>query len=94
MKYFRVEEEWVSGVMRRMEVASDGEQIAGGYDTDDIVSITIGYHVFIEDEGGRTEDVEFYPVRTDMETFDNDHEQVLDRIRRDFSAPEWQNNSW
>lgn len=94
MKHFRVEEEWVSGIPRRMEVASDGEQIGEGYDTSEIVNITLGYNVFVEGEDGRTEGVEFYPVSTNMETFDDNHEQVLDRIKRDYPAPDWENVSW
>lgn len=94
MKYFRVEEDWISNIPRRMEVASDGEQVAEGYDTSEIVNIILGYSVFIEGEDGRTEDVEFYPVSTNTRTLEDNHKEVLEQIKQDFPAPEWQNNAW
>lgn len=94
MKYFRVEEEYIAGMWRRMEVASDGEQVAEGYDVGKILTITIGYTVFIENEQGRTEDIKFYPVKTDMQTFEDNQIQVLEQIKRDFPAPAWQNHNW
>lgn len=94
MKYFRVEEEYVSAPMRRVEISSNGEQIAEPYEADDIVCITVGYNVFVEGEDGRTEYVKFYPVKIDTEDFSDNSAQVLEQLKRDYPAPDWQNNSW
>lgn len=56
--------------------------------------ITFSPHVFIEDEVGMTEHVKFYPVKIDTEDFRDNSVQVLEQIKRDFPAGEWQNNNW
>lgn len=94
-KQFIVEGEYLEGVPYRVEVDSGGDDIGNGYDVEDKYYITIGYNVCELDENGiRTENVEFYPVDTDMETFNDNHEKVLEHIKRDYPAPEWENLSW
>lgn len=93
MKYFRVEEEYLTGTIKRIEVASDGDPIGDSYevrDNDSTNGITIGYHVFEEDEQGITQNVEFYPVATDMRTFESNALEVLEQIKGDYPAGEWQ----
>lgn len=99
MKYFRVEEEYLSGVIQRIEVASDSDPIGDPYDVqsdslDSVTGITLGYNVFEEDEQGITQNVEFYPVATDMRTFESNALEVLEQIKCDYPAGEWQNNNW
>lgn len=95
MKNFRVEEEYVARI-NRIEVASDGEPVGEPYDvdSDSCQSITLGYNVFEEDEEGYTWHIEFYPVQTDMRTFKSNKKEVLEQIKSDYPAPDWQNNEW
>lgn len=97
MKYFRVEEEYITGVIKRFEVASDSDPIGEPYDIDNDTipnQITLGYNVFEEDEEGYTWNVEFYPVATDFRTFESNALEVLEQIKRDYPADEWENVSW
>lgn len=95
MKHFRVEEEFVSAIPRRVEVSADGSDIEGtDYETDDYEYIVLGYTVYEEDEQGITQNVEFYPVQTDTRTFRCNADEVLAQIRQDYPASEWQNNNW
>lgn len=94
MKYFRVEEEYMEGFTNRREVFSDGEPVGDAYSVDETVRIYLGYNVFEEDEQGMTQNVEFYPVKTDTQTFESNALEVLEQIKRDYPAGEWQNNNW
>ena len=93
MKYFSVNKETLSGMMTTGEVYSDGEYVNL---PDDIEAreIVMGYSVMEYGENGMIENVKFYPVATDMESFEDDSEFVLDKIKQDYTAPEWQNNQW
>ena len=93
MKHFSVNKETLSGMMTTGEVYSDGEYVNL---PDDIEAreIVMGYSVMEYGENGMIENVKFYPVATDMESFEDDSEFVLDKIKQDYPAPDWQNNQW
>ena len=93
MRYFSVNKETLSGMMTTGEVYSDGEYVNL---PDDIEAreIVMGYSVTEYEESGAIENVKFYPVVTDMESFEDDSEFVLNKIKQDYPAPEWQNNQW
>lgn len=95
MKYFRVEEEFISAFPHRVEVLADGLDVYNSeYEVDECRNITLGYNVFEEDEQGITQNVEFYPVATDMRTSKNNKAEVLEQIKGDYPATNWQNNNW
>lgn len=94
MKTFRVELEYITHTPERVEVASDGEGLSEPYETDDITVINLGYNVFIENEEGYTEDVEFYPIKTDTQTHKDDSLEVLEQIKADFPPEKYQNHNW
>ena len=93
MKYFSVNKEELVGTMTTGEVCSDGEYSSL---PDDIEarSITLGFSVSIYGEDGMIEDVKFYPVATDTESFSDNCDEVLEKIKADYPAPDWQNNNW
>lgn len=97
MRYFRVEEEYLVGNLQRVAVASDGEPIDDPYDVEWeswACQLTLGYTVYELGEDDMTENTEFYPVHTDPTTLRDDSEQVLEQIKADYPAGEWQNNEW
>lgn len=93
MKYFSVNKEELIGTLTTGEVLSDGD-----YATlpDDIEqrNLTMGYSVSIYDENGMIEDVKYYPVKIDTESWETNEDEVLEKIKADFPAGEWQNNQW
>ena len=93
MKYFSVNKETLSGMMTTGEVYSDGEYVNL---PDDIEAreITMGFSVTEYGEDGMIKDVKFYSVHTDMEGLDDDSEFVLNKIKQDYPAPDWQNDQW
>lgn len=93
MKYFSVNKETLSGMMTTGEVYSDGDYVNL---PDDIEAreITMGFSVTEYEENGAITNVKFYPVATDMESFEDDSELVLEKIKGDYPAPDWQNNQW
>lgn len=97
-RYFEVEREYIYGKMRRYGVYSDGSMAHDSYDVDmdgsDIKEITTGFVVHEYDEAGMTIGYEFYPVETNMETFENNEEKVLERIKAEYDPLYWQNNEW
>lgn len=93
MKYFRVEREELTGTLVAGEIYSDGEFVCLPSDTE-MQTVTTGFSVFVEDEQGMTEHVEFYPVKIDTENWETNEDEVLEQIKRDYPAPEWQNNNW
>lgn len=93
MKYFYVEKEELSGMTVAGEVDSDGDYI-NTPDDQEARTITTGFTVFECGEDGMVEHTEFYPVKTDMYTFENDEDEVLEQIKSDYPAPEWQNHNW
>lgn len=94
MRYFSVHKEELSGVATSGEIFSDGEYVALPDDTE-TVNITLGYSVYEYDENGMTSSVEFYPVKTNTESFTNNEEAVLDKIKSIYTPENrWQNNNW
>lgn len=93
MEYFKVNKETLSGMMTTGEVYSDGEYVDL---PDDIEAreITMGFSVTEYGEDGRITDVKFYPVSTDMEGLSDDSEKILEQIKQDYPAPDWQNDQW
>lgn len=94
-KYFTVEEVSVIGSPKQIEVKSDGTW------TDDecsleksMATINIGYIVSEYDETGDCLAQRSYPVKTDVLTMTDNSVEVLERIRADYPASEWQNNAW
>lgn len=95
MKYFEVERESIRSVPYVVRVLSDGTDAEREREGEEIREVTTGYSVFVYNESGITEEVEFYPVETNMGDFTNNEEEVLEKIKADF-APEkgYQNNEW
>lgn len=96
MRYFTVEKEVMRVAPVRFGVASDGTQSADEWETDYEQEITTGFVVNIYDDDSEMmiSDCSFYPVQTDMENFENNEDKVLEQIKHDFPAPEWQNDEW
>ena len=94
MRYFTVEKEVMRGAPVRYTVASDGSKLADEYETDIAHEITTGIKVWEDEEDGTTIGVEFYPVKTNARDWRNDELQVLEIIKYDHPAGEWQNNEW
>lgn len=96
MKYFSVEEEYMEGFTKRREVYKNGEPLHDSYyDVEETRRIYLGFNVFELDETGLTTNVEFYPLKTNMRTLEDNREEVLEQIRQDYSANNgWQNNNW
>lgn len=93
MKYFSVNREELVGMMTTGVIYSDGEY----KDLPDDVearNIVMGFSVSEYDEQGMIQTVEFYPVVTDMESLEDNSEEVLDKIKADYPAGEWQNHDW
>lgn len=93
MKYFTVDKETLSGMMTTGEVYSDGEYVSLPDDVE-AREITMGFSVSEYDEQGITQNVKFYPVATDMESLEDNADEVLEQIKQDYPAGEWQNNNW
>lgn len=92
MRYFTVEKE----VMRSTysyEVASDGSQIGESWECDR-PEVTVGFNVHIYEEWGEHVDTKFYPVTTDLRTYEGNEGEVLEKIKADFPPTEYQNNEW
>lgn len=99
MIYFEVEREFVRGKMFRHEVESDGSQASDSYgvddeDANDVFEMTIGYVVNTYDEQGMHLDTNFYKVDTDTATWQDNADEVLEKIKANYPAGEYQNNRW
>ena len=96
MRYFQVEKEIVEGAPLAGVVDRSGEFMypPEASEPQEIKTITTGFSVFVFDENGLTEDVEFYPVETNFGTFENNEEEVLNKIEAEHPAGEWQCNEW
>lgn len=95
MKTFRVEKEILRGVLSNEgEVYSDGEEIDPEYSSEtEFRTMTTGFTVHsYEDEEHLMTD--FYPVTTNMTTWEDNTDEVMAQIKRDYPAGEWQNNEW
>lgn len=93
MRYFDVKREELRGSLMSGVVYSDGEYIEEA-DEVEIRTLTTGFNVWEYDEQGLTQNVEFYPVETNMETWEDNSNDVLNYIIEDHPAGEWQNNNW
>lgn len=93
MKYFDVKREELRGSLMSGLVYSDGEYVEEA-DEVEIRTLTTGFNVYEYDEQGLTQNVEFYPVETNMETWEDNANDVLNYIIEDHPAGEWQNNNW
>lgn len=99
MVYFEVEREFVRGKMFRHEVESDGSQASDSYGVDDelgddIFEMTIGFVVNTYDEQGIHLDTDFYEVDTSTATWQDNADEVLEQIKANYPAGEYQNNRW
>ena len=93
MRYFEVHKEVLTGTLVSGECFSDGEYI-NLPDDQETAEMTTGFSVYVYDEGGIREDTIFYPVSTNTETWENNEDKVLEKIKQDFPPIEWQNNAW
>ena len=94
VRYFEVEKETLLGETWRAIVECDGSEAENPRKCDENVEITTGFNVIERDEDGLIVNVEFYEVRTNMGDFTNNEDEVLEKIKQDHPAGEWQNNEW
>lgn len=92
MKYFEVEEGRIESPIITHAVASDGSWCSGGEVLEDKDDILLWYRVLEYNEDGTSLNVVYYNVSDDGEHSDAD--EVLERIKNDHPAGEWQNNDW
>ena len=92
-KYFEVHKEELVGTIVSGEIYSDGDYINLPDDMEQR-SIITGYSVYEYDEQGVRQNTEFYPVATDMGTFEDNEDEVLSKIIKEHDPSEWQNNNW
>ena len=88
MRYFSVNKEELSGMVKTGEIYSDGTYINRVGDIE-CRTITLGYSVSEYDEQGTLQNVMFYKVTTDMGDLTNNEDKVLNTINKG-----WQNNNW
>ena len=94
MKYFEVKKEELAGTLVSGTVLADGDWKEL---PDDVEAryITTGFSVYIYGDNGMIETIDYYPVKTDTESWEDDEEEVLERIKSIYSADNgWQNNDW
>lgn len=94
MKYFRVEKEIMRGSTLRYEIYADQSEASSEHECDEVVEICLGFHVYEISEEGYTLGVEFYPVCVDMQDFTDNSSEVIEQIKRDYPASDWNNNDW
>lgn len=92
MKYFEVEEGRIESPIITHAVASDGGWCSGEEVLEDKDDILLWYRVLEYNEDGTGIDVVYYNVSDDGEHSNAD--EVLQKIREDHPAGEWQNNDW
>lgn len=93
MRYFRVDKEELTGMLVSGEIFSDGEYVELPNDTE-ARTITTGFSVWKYKENGETIGVEYYPVEIYADSWTTNEEEVLEQIKQDFPAGEWQNDRW
>lgn len=94
MRYFEVKKEFFTGTIATGEVDSDGNYVSIPYATDEKGEMTVGFSVIELDESGMVQKFEFYGVKTDATDWSNNEEEVLEQIKADYPAGEWQNHNW
>lgn len=92
MKYFEVEEGRIESPIMTHAVASDGSWCSGEEVLEDRADILLWYRVLEYDEDGTSRNVVYYNVCDDGEHSNAD--EVLEQIKADHPADEWQNNDW
>lgn len=92
MKYFEVEEGRIESPIITHAVASDGSWCSGEEVLEDKDDILLWYRVLEYNEDGASIDVVYYNVSDDGEH--NNADEVLEQIKNDHPAGEWQNNDW
>lgn len=93
MKYFEIEKEILIGTIKRGD--HDGDFYTAETYSVGECEICLGFNVNELNEAGRTEKVKFYPVATNTVDFSDNEEEVLDKIRQDYSLDKgWQNINW
>lgn len=92
MKYFEVEEGRIESPITTHAVASDGSWCSGEEVLEDRADILLWYRVLEYNEDGAGHNVVYYNVSDDGEHSDAD--EVLEQIKADHPADEWQNNDW
>lgn len=94
MKYFEVRKEVLDGTTRQYNVLMDGTHAGTSESDGEARTLTTGFSVWEYDEQGLTQNVEFYPVETNMGTWEDNANDVLNYIIEDHPAGEWQNHEW
>lgn len=92
MKYFEVEEGRIKAPIETHYVASDGSWCSGGEVLEDEAEILLWYRVIEYNEDGTSHNVVYYNVCDDGEHSNAD--EVLEQIKADHPAGEWQNHDW
>lgn len=94
MMYFNVEKEVLAGARMVGLCAGDGSPLEGFNKAEDL-EITLGFNVHIWNDEESFED-EWYAVKTDTSTCDytNNEEEVLEQIKKDHPAGEWECFNW
>ena len=95
MKYFQVDKMTLRGqTITYMAVDRGGDGEASVKDNRE-TEILVGFSVVEYNEDGQESNTRFYPVKTNMEHFDeNDADEVLAQIEADHDPSEWQNHDW
>lgn len=94
MKYFTVELGTVKGRLEYQEVASDGTAIGMPDKTEVEMDIPIEFFVREYDEDNVEVGSKSYAIVITDSGMVNNSRTVLERIREEHPAPEWQNNEW
>ena len=92
MKYFEVEEGRIESPIATHAVASDGTWCSEEEVLEDRADILLWYRVLEYNEDGTSHNVVYYNVNDDGEHSNAD--EVLEQIKIDHPAGEWQNNDW
>lgn len=94
VRYFEVRKEVLTGETRQYNVCADGSHAGTSESDGEAREITTGFNVWEYEEDGTTIGVEFYEVQTNMGDFTNNEDEVLEKIKQDHPAGEWQNHEW
>ncbi len=92
MKYFEVKEGRIESPITTHAVTSDGSWCSGEEVLEDRADILLWYRVLEHNEDGTSHNVVYYNVCDDGEHSNAD--EVLEQIKADHPAGEWQNHNW
>ena len=93
-RYFIVEKRTLSTVPTSYEVDSGGDKVGRVMIEEQHLELCLGYVVRELDECGIPETDRFYPVITDTADNTDNSDEVLEQIKADYPAGDWQNNEW